>query len=344
MCGTGAAAKGTLECAQDCNAQGTCRQGVCHCQLGYVGSACEQRICWDSAQCGGADECHSSGECLRRGETASAGFPSAPPPPVPPPPAPPPGFYAYGDWSVCPETCTDGTSVRTRDFTCGGDCSALGDPLISSPCPPQPCVDSACDTNPCGGDNLCSVQEVDGGAAVTCRCVDGATGGFCQADETGCHLDGDGVCCPEPQGVAITGECCRPGMRVARDGYCCWESDLDPCNICGGQTALVDSYGTCCPVATVDADGACCMEAIDLCGAFCLTTHRYIIDHRSMQLLAVPCGRSQPCRCVRWRWDNMPGSVYARLRRRPDHGHARRSDGICDSAERAEGRDCVSPE
>lgn len=273
MCGRGASEQGALECPQDCNAQGTCKQGICHCHVGYVGSTCEQPICWDHSQCSGVEMCHSSGECMADGGDASHSFDNVPPPPSPmppPPPAPPPGFYVYGDWTACPDTCTAGSSVRTRTVACGGDCATLEAPVVSSPCPPQPCVGSACSADPCGGGNLCSVQEVDGSVEVTCVCVDGSTGDLCEADPAGCHLGADGNCCPDEQALAITGECCRPGMGLDRDGMCCWETALDPCGICNGQNALVDSHGSCCPVTTVDADGACCMEPLDGCGALLL--------------------------------------------------------------------------
>lgn len=267
MCGTGTSQRGTLECPQDCNAHGTCKQGICHCHIGYVGSTCEQRICWDSSQCRDAEVCHSSGECLVDGSDTSRGF-GVPPPPGPTPPAPPPGFYVYGDWSACPETCTAGESTRTRTAACGGgDCTSLEAPVVSSPCPPQPCIGTACSAGPCGDGNLCSAQEVDGRVEMACVCVGGSTGDFCEADQAGCHMDADGRCCPDDQALAITGDCCRPGMGLDRDGRCCWESALDPCGVCDGLNALVDSHGNCCPVSVVDADGFCCMEAVDGCGA-----------------------------------------------------------------------------
>lgn len=269
MCGRGVSARGTLECQDDCHAHGNCKQGVCHCHVGYVGSTCGQRICWKASQCANGEVCDSSGECLQDGAGSA---PPPPNPPPPPPPAPPPGFYAYGDWSICPETCLGGQGMRTRNYTCGGDCSSLGTPVVTTPCPPQPCLDTACSTNPCGSDNLCSVQEFGDSVEVTCVCVDGSSGELCQLDEGGCHVDVNGNCCPAGQPLAITGECCSsPGMSLDRDGYCCWANELDPCRICGGQTALVDSYGTCCPVTTVDADGVCCMDTIDVCGML-LTT------------------------------------------------------------------------
>lgn len=270
MCGTGEASKGTLECPEDCSAQGTCKQGSCRCHLGYVGRACEHRICWDSSQCDGLEECHSSGECLPPGTDPLTSFRTVPPPPnspPPPPPTPPPGFYVYGDWTGCPASCTGDTqATRTRSVECGGDCSTLEPPITSSPCPPQPCVGTACGTDPCGADNFCSAQQLDDGVEVTCLCMDGSGGDFCNADQSGCHFDRDETCCPAERAVAITGECCSSGMALDRDGQCCWESDLDACKICRGQTVLVDSRGTCCPVTTVDADGACCMDPIDACG------------------------------------------------------------------------------
>eukprot|EP00892_Ulva_mutabilis_P007886 jgi/Ulvmu1/546/UM001_0554.1 len=261
MCGTTLGAKGTLECVGDCSARGVCTQGTCHCHVGYVGATCDRSICWDDAQCGAGQACDPSGECVGPGGA------TADPTAVPPAEAPPPGFYTYGDWSECPEACTGGTvATRTRNVTCGGDCSTLAPPVTIAACPPRPCADTACSVEPCGADNICSAQDVDGAAEVTCLCTSGTSGELCQADAAGCHLDGDGECCPAERAVAITGECCAASMALDHEGRCCLEAQLDACGVCGGQTLLVDTRGTCCPVTTVDADGACCVDAVDVCG------------------------------------------------------------------------------
>ena len=37
--------------------------------------------------------------------------------------------------------------------------------------------------------------------------------------------------------------------------------------VCGGNGQFLDSMGTCCPVGTADANGACCFGDVDDCGA-----------------------------------------------------------------------------
>ena len=140
-------------------------------------------------------------------------------------------------------------------------------PVLQRTCAAEACI-SACDSNPCGEDNLCSAQKADDGSvAVICLCTDGSTGALCHLSSYSCHMDIKNRCCPANRALSVTGECCTEDMALDNSGLCCPTAYLDGCGVCHGNGVMVDSLGRCCPVATIDANGACCLGSqVDVCG------------------------------------------------------------------------------
>ena len=161
-------------------------------------------------------------------------------------------------------TYTPGTSLAV----CHGDCAQLPAAVLQRTCADKPCI-SACDSNPCGEDNLCSAQTASDGisVAITCLCIDGSTGDFCHLSSSSCHMDISNRCCPIDRDLSITGGCCSADMALDTSGLCCPIASLDGCGVCNGNGVLLDSLGRCCPVATTDANWACCLGSqVDTCG------------------------------------------------------------------------------
>lgn len=211
--------------------------------------------------------CHHSGECLAASSATTWDDPSLAATPGPPPP-PAAGYFEYGNWGDCSQTCNGEQGVQLRTAVCHGDCSQLPAAVLQRTCADKPCI-TACDSNPCGEDNLCSAQTASDGTsvAVTCLCTDGSTGDYCHLSSSSCHMDISNRCCPIDRDLSITGECCSADMALDTFGLCCPIASLDGCGVCNGDGVMLDSLGRCCPVATTDANGACCLGSqVDACG------------------------------------------------------------------------------
>lgn len=211
--------------------------------------------------------CHHSGQCVSPADSAAWDAPATGA--INGTPAQPAaGYFEYASWGTCSQTCDGSKGIQQRTVVCHGDCSQLTAAEVQRACEAKPCL-NACDSNPCGEDNLCSAQEVDDSVSVTCLCTDGSAGEYCHLSSTACHMDTSNECCPVNQALSITGECCPTNMSLDTSGLCCPTINLDGCGVCRGDGVLVDSLGSCCPVATTDANGACCLGSqVDACGMF----------------------------------------------------------------------------
>eukprot|EP00210_Caulerpa_lentillifera_P008402 g8014.t1 len=195
--------------------------------------------------------------------------------------------YVAGDWGRC--SCD--RSMQTRSLTCRNatgmrinaqfcDAYNVTRPRTERSCIPMDCEllnrkllqqqntsdFDLCSNVPCSREGSC----VDG----VCTCNDGYGGVDCQQDlfeRSGCPSPGQlgptGVCCPSGIFETTNYTCCEGEIgtvHLDRDGACC-DQALDLCGICGGMS-VVDVTGRCCgDDFTLDPNGYCC-RFMDECG------------------------------------------------------------------------------
>jgi len=226
-----------------CSNKGTCRQGVCICDVGFGGEHCEK-----ADKC--ANDCSGRGKCVGSKCFCNPGFTGK-------------SCEAKEDVAKCPNKCSGNgicsegkciclagfvgadcsvTSSKTSGFCAGNTCSGRGK-----------CIDSQCVCNPGFFGKKCELTGcaqtcVHGTCSLgKCRCEPGWGGAACDEVAT-CPNDCSG------HGVCVKGECVCESFYMGKD---CSEVGLESAKCPSSSSSTSSSSGVECSGNGVCHLGAC---------------------------------------------------------------------------------------